>query len=92
MGEKIVGVPSVKGIGDSFKDFGIGALGGLIFLIAYRLFGGLGIIAAPLIAGSMVKGDRGQMLSTIAGFMLLAAGALSGVGVSNGGGANEETI
>jgi hypothetical protein len=71
----MVGVPSVKGIGSAFKDFGIGALGGLVFLLAYRLFGGLGVIAAPLIAGAMIKGDRGSTIAVMAGFMLLAMSA-----------------
>ncbi len=75
MPDKMVGVPTVKGIGSAFKDFGVGALGGLVFLLAYRLFGGLGVIAAPLIAGAMIKGDRGSMIATMAGFMLLALGA-----------------
>lgn len=67
-----VGVPTMGGIGESFKDFGIGAIGGLIFLIARSIFGGFGILAAPLLAGAMVKGDRGKTLALIAGFMLLA--------------------
>lgn len=70
----MVGVPSVKGVGSAFKDFGVGALGGLLFLLAYRLFGGLGVIAAPLIAGAMIKGDRGSTIATMSGFMLLALG------------------
>jgi hypothetical protein len=76
MSEKTVAVPTVKGIGSAFKDFGIGALGGLIFLVAYSLFGGLGVIAAPLIVGSMLKGgNRGEIIATIAGFLLVAIGA-----------------
>lgn len=70
----MVGVPSVKGMGGALKDFGVGAIGGLVFLLSYKLFGGLGVIAAPLIAGSMIKGERGQIISTMAGFMLLALG------------------
>lgn len=89
MGEKMVGVPSVKGIGGAFKDFGLGAVGGLIFLIAYSLFGALGIIAAPLIAGSMIKGDRGTILSTMAGFMIIALTAFAGGGGGGGGGSEE---
>jgi len=70
-----VSVPSVGGISSAFKDFGIGALGGLIFLLARQFFGGLGVIAAPLLAGSMIKGDRGSTIATMAGFMLLALAA-----------------
>lgn len=86
MGEKMVGVPTMKGMGSSFADFGIGALGGLIFILAYQLFGVLGVIAAPLIAGSMIKGDRGQLIATMAGFMLLVVGGLMSQGVGGGGG------
>lgn len=78
MGEKTpVGVPTMKGMGGAFKDFGVGAIGGLLFLLAYQIFGTLGILAAPLIAGSMIKGDRGAMIATIAGFMLFALSATS---------------
>jgi len=72
-----VAVPTVSTITSAFKDFGIGALGGLIFLIASQLFGGLGIIAAPLLAGSVIKGERGKTIATISGFMLLAMIALT---------------
>lgn len=73
-----VSVPTVGGITDSFKDFGVGALGGLIFLIASRFFGGLGVIAAPLLAGSMIKGDRGKLIAVVSGFLLLAMAAVGG--------------
>ena len=84
-----VAVPSVSAIGDSFKDFGVGAVGGLLFLVAYQLFGALGVIAAPLIAGSMIKGSRGTVIATIAGFMLLAVGGLMSGG---GGGGNADSV
>lgn len=78
----------MKGIGESFKDFGLGAVGGLVFLIIYQIFGALGIIAAPLIAGSMIKGERGQIISTMAGFMVIALGVLGASQASSNGGAN----
>ena len=70
------------GIGSAFKDFAVGAGGGLGFLLIYQLFGGLGILAAPLIIGAMIKGDRGKTIATIAGFSLFALGAL-GMGGGN---------
>lgn len=73
----MVGVPTMGGIGESFKDFGIGAVAGLLFILASKLFGGLGILAAPLLVGAMVKGDRGKTIALIAGFMLIAAGGLA---------------
>lgn len=87
--EKTVGVPTMKGMGDSFKDFGLGAVGGLAFILAYQIFGVLGIIAAPLIAGSVIKGDRGQIIATMAGFMLFA---LAGTAGGGGGGSNNEVM
>lgn len=77
-----VGVPTIKGVGHSLKDFGVGILGGLVFLLATRMFGGIGVLAAPLLAGSMLKGERGTMIATIAGFMLIAAGGLGSAGNS----------
>jgi len=69
-----IGVPSVKGMRDSFTDFAIGAGGGLAYSLTQALFGSglLGALAAPVIAGSMVKGTRGTALATVAGFMLLS--------------------
>lgn len=84
-----VAVPTVSAIGDSFKDFGVGAVGGLIFLIVYQIFGALGVLAAPLIAGGMIKGARGTVIAVIAGFMLLAVGGLMSGG---GGGGNADSV
>jgi len=74
----------MRGAKSAFADFGYGALGGLIFVLAYSIFGVLGVIAAPLIAGSMVKGNRGEIIATMAGFILIALGGLSLGGSSNG--------
>lgn len=65
------------GISEAFKDFGIGAIAGLAYLLASQLFGGLAIIAAPLLVGSMIKGERGKVIAVICGFMLLAAGGIA---------------
>jgi len=81
----MVGVPTMRGMGDSLKEFGIGALGGLIFLIAYRLFGALGVLAAPLLAGSMIKGSKGETIAVMSGFMLLALGGMAVGGTSSSG-------
>ncbi|OGN99178.1 MAG: hypothetical protein A2Y89_03100 [Chloroflexi bacterium RBG_13_51_18] len=89
--KNMVGVPTMGGIGDAFKDFGVGALGGLVFLLAYRIFGGLGMLAAPLLAGSMIKGDRGKVIATIAGFALFAFGML-GTTQASSSGASEDVM
>jgi len=88
MGESVatsVGVPSVKGMKGAFTDFAVGAGGGLVFAIASAIFGSglIGALAAPILAGSVVKGNRGTALATIAGFL-----ALSGV---MGGGASAQS-
>ena len=69
-----IGVPSVSGMKSAFEDFAIGAAGGLAYTIATGLFGNglIGALAAPVLAGSVVKGPRGTALSTVAGFMLLS--------------------
>jgi len=71
---KAVGVPSVKGMKDSFTDFALGAAGGLVYALTSAIFGSgmIGALAAPVLAGSIIKGTRGTVLSTIAGFMLLS--------------------
>ena len=76
-----IGVPSVKGMQSAFGDFAVGAAGGLVFAITSALFGSglIGALAAPVLAGSIIKGARGTALATIAGFMLLS-GALGGGG------------
>jgi len=72
-------VPTAKGIGDAFKDFGVGALGGAAAGLAMRVFGGWGLLAAPLLAGSVVKGDRGTIIATMFG-ALIGISLLGGMG------------
>jgi hypothetical protein len=78
-----VAVPSMRGIGHAFKKFGWGVGGGLLFVLLYQLFGGLGIIAAPIIAGAVFKGDEGDDIAFMSGFLMLALGAMAG-GTSGG--------
>lgn len=83
MGDTIatsVGVPSVRGMKGAFTDFAVGAGGGLIFAIASSIFGSglIGALAAPILAGSIVKGARGTALATVAGFLALS-GLMGGV-------------
>jgi len=58
----------------AFTDFAVGAGGGLLFGIVKAVFGSgvLGALAAPVLAGSVVKGNRGTALATVAGFTLFA--------------------
>jgi len=86
-----IGIPTVKGLGSTFKSFGIGVIGGLVFLLAYQLFGFLGVLAAPLLAGTMIKGERGETIATMSGFLLLAIGVMgmSQSSSSSSGASNE---
>ncbi len=85
-----VGVPSMKGMKGAFTDFAVGAGGGLVFAIASAIFGSglIGALAAPILAGSVVKGTRGTALATVAGFLalsgLMGAPASAGQGTSEG--------
>jgi len=78
-----IGVPSVSGMKSAFGDFAVGAAGGLAYTLATGVFGNglVGALAAPVLAGSVVKGNRGTALSTVAGFMLLS-GLLGGSNAS----------
>jgi len=67
------------GLGNAFKDFGIGAAGGAVAGIATRLFGGWGLLAAPLLAGSIIKGDRGTIIATFFG-TIVGLSLLGGLG------------
>ena len=89
LAERVVGVPTMGGIGQSFQDWGIGLLAGIGFLLASQLFGGLGLIAAPLLVGSMIKGDRGKIIAVMVGFMAVA---MSGLGAAKGTTSNGEVM
>lgn len=86
-----VGVPSMGGVKSSFGDFAYGLIGGATYGIATRVMGSglLGLVAAPVVAGSVVKGTRGTIISTVAGF--LAAATLIG-GMGGGQAALAETM
>ena len=74
MATQSIGIPSARGMKGAFTDFAVGAGGGLVYGLGQALMGNglLGALAAPVLAGSVVKGTRGSMLATMAGFMLLA--------------------
>lgn len=84
--EGTIGVPSVQGMKSAFMDFAVGAGGGLVYMLASALFGSglLGLLAAPVLAGSVIKGARGTALATIAGFMLFAGLGASQAQASSG--------
>lgn len=82
MGDSIK-VPTVKGVGSAFKEMGMGALAGGVLAIATGMFGGLGWIAAPLLAGSMFKGDTGKTIAILSGVAVGMAILGGGMGSSS---------
>lgn len=87
-----IGVPTARSMGSAFADYGAGFAGGAVYSFIAGLLGNglLGSLAAPLVAGSVIKGVRGQVLSTVAGFAAgqsLLAGGLN-LGSNSGGGSS----
>ena len=74
-----INVPTGGGLKESAKDMGVGALAGAGLAIIGKIFGGLGLIAAPILIGAAVKGDRGKMIATGAG-VLVGLALLGGFG------------
>lgn len=70
MGDPIA-VPTVKGIKGAVTDYAVGAGGGLVFALSRAMLGSgfLGSLIAAAVAGSVIKGDRGTLIATMAGFM-----------------------
>jgi hypothetical protein len=67
-------VPNIKTMGDAFADFGWGLVGGIVYRVSTMVLGNglIGSLSAPLLAGSVIKGDRGTVIATAAGFMTMA--------------------
>ncbi|APV44196.1 hypothetical protein Dform_00851 [Dehalogenimonas formicexedens] len=65
-----IGVPSVRTMKSAFGNYAVGALGGLIYSLGRSVFGNglIGSLVAPVLAGSVVKGEAGVALATTAGF------------------------
>lgn len=93
MPEKTIGVPTVGGLKSTAEDALLGAAAGAIFAFSQQIFGKgwIGAIVGILLAGTVIKGDRGQDVVTILG----ALGAISlfggsiavpGTASGNGGG------
>ena len=87
----IVSVPTVGRLQSAAMDFGVGALGGIVFNIASSIFGNslLGGPAAASAAGAILPGPRGQILAVTTGFQAISASALGGGGGGGGGGGEE---
>jgi len=67
---KKIGMPTRSGMKGSVTDYAVGAGGGLLFAITRGIFGSglLGGLLSAGIAGSVIKGTRGEILATMLGF------------------------
>lgn len=80
---KDIGVPTVRGAKEALIDYGYGVGGGIVYSLSSRLLGSglLGSLGSAVLAGSIIKGDRGMVIATVLGFM----GILSSMGGIGGG-------
>ena len=76
MASQSIGVPTLSGMKNAFMDAAVGAGGGLVMALSQAIFGSglIGALVSILLAGSVVKGTRGQILATMAGYSLFAGG------------------
>ncbi len=93
--KQTVGVPTMRSMGTAFGDWGVGLAGGGIYYLAQAFLGTgiFGSVLAPIAAGSFLKGTRGTVIATIAGFQA-AEDLLGGLlgGLFSGGGSNDEVM
>jgi len=86
---KQVGVPTVSGAKGALADYAYGAGGGLAYGLSSAVFGSglIGSVVSAVIAGSVIKGDKGTIIATVLGFV----GILSAFG-GGGAQASQETM
>ena len=72
-----IGMPSVSGVKSSMINYGVGLAGGLVFALSTAFTGSglLGGLIGAGIAGSVIKGNRGETIATILGFQTILAAA-----------------
>lgn len=86
-----VGVPSIRGVTGALTDYGYGAVGGAVFRIGSEVAGNgmIGGAIAAALAGSVVKGPKGEIIATMAGFQA-GLGLPEALGVTGGGNGGDE--
>ena len=86
-----VGMPSQSSLGQAFGAYGGGLLAGGLYGLSTNILGSgfVGSLGAPILAASVVKGEIGRTIATIAGFNAFndMLGGLGGV-LSSGGNGN----
>lgn len=68
-----IGVPSVHGITGALKSAAIGGVGALAVGLSKKFFGSglIGGVAGIALAGSVLKGTSGEIVSTVLGYQLV---------------------
>lgn len=89
--DKAIGVPTVGGVKSTAEDALLGAAAGAIFALSQNFFGKgwIGAIIGILLAGTVIKGDRGQDVVTILGALAaisMLGGSVTPVAATGGGG------
>lgn len=76
-----VGVPSGRGLMDAAGDYAYGIAGGAVYSIASGYTGSnlIGSAVAAILAGSVVKGTRGEVIATMAGFAAAGSEEVQGI-------------
>ena len=76
-----VGIPTARGMMSSVGDFAYGAGGQLVYNIVTRFTGSglLGGVAGAAVAGSVVKGTRGEVIATVMGMQAAGSDEVQGL-------------
>jgi len=84
---KSIGVPTMGGVKASLIDYAYGAGGSLVYSLVSSLLGSefIGSLASAAIAGSVIKGIRGETIATMLGFMGILSAMGGAQGTSTGG-------
>ena len=85
---KGVGVPTVGGLKSAMSSYAYGVGGGIVYSLTTNLFGSgfLGSLASAAIAGSVIKGVRGEIIATVLGFNGILSAMAGGIGGEAGDG------
>jgi len=87
-----VGMPSGSSIGSAFGAYGGGLVGGGLYGLSQNILGSgfVGSLLAPILAASVIKGETGRTIATIAGFNAFSD-VIGGLGGVLAGGSTQNT-
>ncbi len=88
---KDIGVPTTRGLKDAAVDYAYGAGGGVVYSLLSNLFGTglIGGLATAALAGSIIKGSKGEILATMIGFNSIVASMSGAISGGDAGGSQE---